>query len=129
MKKASVLFSGLFLFGVYALPGKVCPSLSEGERAVAEARTDVPPCHRGTVPTSKQPCGKMVCCLLPDVSRGMGDVVVMPSPGFSGMVALPSHETVSPFVLSQRVTFEAQAPPGASGRLFTSTSPRGPPLA
>lgn len=129
MKKASVLFSGLFLFGVYALPGKICPSLSDEGRAVAVEKTDLPPCHRGAVPTSKQPCSKMVCCLLPDVSRGMGDVVVMPSPGVSGVVVLPSQETVYAFVLSQRVTFEAQAPPGPSGRLSSITSPRGPPLA
>lgn len=127
MKKAPFLLCGLFLFGIYALPGKVCRSSVDSVRPPVQ-REDVPPCHRQAA-SNKAPCGKMVCCLLPDVSRGGAAAVVVPAPGFSGMGTLPSFQTHSAFVLPHRVPFEAQAPPGLSGQFSASASSRGPPLA
>jgi hypothetical protein len=128
VKKSSLLLCGLFLFGVYALPGKVCAS--PGNAVTSQSRSsDLPPCHRQAANSKKTPCEKMVCCLLPDVSRGMGAVVILPSPEFSGMVALPVSQDTIVFVLSHRISFSAHAPPGPSGLFPSSASPRGPPLA
>ena len=128
MKKASLLLCGLFLFGVYALPGKVCPSPANGVAPPLNS-SDLPPCHRQAADSKKTPCEKMVCCLLPDVSRGMGAVVILPSPEFSGMVAPPVSQDSIVLVLTHRIPFSAQAPPGLSGHSSSSVSPRGPPLA
>lgn len=127
MNKLSFGLCALFLFGVYALPGKVCPVPEEGGRG-AVSRTNLPPCHRSST-APQAPCGKMVCCLLPDVSRGMGAVVDLPSPEFSGMIALPVSQDIFSSVVARRIPFEAQAPPGLSERFSFHPSPRGPPLA
>ena len=132
MRLSAVWLSGLFLFGVYALPGKVCGDSSAGSRdAVAGHSDDVnlPPCHRRAAAAQKSPCGKMVCCLMPDIPRESGAAVVLPMPPFAGLAALPA---ASPDLVANpiwhRTPYEAQAPPGPSGRFSFSVSPRGPPL-
>ena len=131
MKRTSLLLGGVFLFGVYALPGRVCANAGASARlssSAAEAKR--PSCHPGEAVPDRSPCGKMVCCLLPDVSRGTATEVVLPSPIFSGGVAHPAHPIfLGSDIVSRRISFDSHPPPGHSRRLFSSTSPRGPPLA
>ncbi|MBK8870924.1 MAG: hypothetical protein IPN19_07695 [Elusimicrobia bacterium] len=134
MRNRALPLVGLFLFGVYALPGKVCPT-PEGRRTslLTDASADaVPPCHRRAEPqkATTVPCDQMVCCLVPEAARGFSSPVLLPrSEGASflayhseGFLCFWSHRL-------QSVPFSAQAPPGASGRLISSFSPRGPPVA
>ncbi|MBL0059449.1 MAG: hypothetical protein IPP35_10145 [Elusimicrobia bacterium] len=133
MRRSAVALCGLFLFGVYALPGKVCPNGHETAARPAAERSDLPPCHRKMAAHKAGPgvpCDTMVCCLVPEATRGATTAVALPSPRFSGTLVASSVLTVTPvpdFV--SRICFEAQAPPGVLGRFPSHTSPRGPPLA
>ncbi len=133
MKRSAVVLCGLFLFGVYALPGKICPNTHETAARSAAERSDLPPCHRKAAAPkagASVPCDTMVCCLVPEATRGATTAVAMPAPDFSGLLVLSSVSAVLPapdFV--SRICFEAQAPPGVLGRFSSDASPRGPPLA
>lgn len=134
MSNRALLLVGLFLFGVYALPGKVCPT-SEGTRTfpmVDASAGAVPPCHRRaeTNTSPSVPCEKMVCCLVPEAARGFAYPILVPR---SENVSFLSYliEATRSFgeSLLRSVPFSAQAPPGEIGFLSLSSSPRGPPVA
>lgn len=133
VKNRALLLVGLFLFGVYALPGKVCPT-SEGTRTspVADASDGaVPPCHRRaeTNTSPSVPCEKMVCCLVPDAARGFASPILVPrSENVSFLSCLIEAPLSFGESLLQSVPFSAQAPPGEIGFLSLSSSPRGPPV-
>lgn len=133
MKIMAKLLSCLFLFGVFALPGKVCPNAHDRVVRVPVENSDRPACHRspsGDTADSGTPCETMVCCLVPDMTRGGVSAVLLPAPDHSDVVVLPVRPPllVSP-VLVCRTFFDAQAPPGSFGSFSSHASPRGPPLA
>ncbi|MBL8023797.1 MAG: hypothetical protein JNK54_05885 [Elusimicrobia bacterium] len=133
MKKGVMFLLGFFLFGVFALPGKVCPNAHDRVVRDPVETAGVPDCHRampGNTADEGTPCETMVCCLVPDFTRGALSAVLVPGPELSGVVSLPVRSSldVSP-PLSNRTVFEAQAPPGPPGRFSLNASPRGPPLA
>ena len=133
MKNVAMLLSGLLVFGVYVLPGKVCPDSVERARPGSVEVSDVPACHRsvaGLPLKSEASCDRMVCCLVPDFTRGAVAAVLLPASEFSGAVGLPvSSRSSGSSVSGEFAYFESQAPPGLAGFFSSHASPRGPPLA
>jgi hypothetical protein len=127
MKRFSaVSLSAVFLFGAFALPGKVCPS-AHGRPATRAAEADVPPCHRAAKP-SATPCDKMVCCLVPEAERSAVAAPALPAPiaVWTGVrvalsVPAPTTDRVASIDLFH-------PPPGLSAGFRLAFSLRAPPV-
>lgn len=77
---AGVLLNPDFLFGAFALPGKVCPS-APGRPVARAAEADLPPCPRAAHQSpSATPCDQMVFCLVPKAERSAVLPPALPAP-------------------------------------------------
>lgn len=124
---AGVLLSAVFLFGAFALPGKVCPS-AHGRPTTAAADSDLPPCHRSAQQNKDAtPCDTMVCCLVPEAERSSVLPPALPAP--SAHWVGRASEVVTPAPVSDRLTdtVHFHPPPGVSAGFRLAFSLRAPP--
>lgn len=123
MKRSVVLgLTGVFLFGAFALPGKVCPTAHA--RPTASPRT--PPCHRATSEAAN-PCQKMVCCLVPPADRFATVIPSVPMPSIAWAGWMPAPVPVSAASFDPGVSRRVHPPPGSSAGFLLAFSLRAPP--
>lgn len=125
---AGVLLSTIFLFGAFALPGKVCPS-AHGRPTTAAAESDLPPCHRSAQQNkAATPCDKMVCCLVPEAERSSVLAPALPAPTVLWVGRTLEIVESAPVLdrLADVVFFHP--PPGVSAGFRLAFSLRAPPV-
>ncbi|MBL0349345.1 MAG: hypothetical protein IPP68_03075 [Elusimicrobia bacterium] len=125
MKRISTfLLVGAYAFGVFALPGKVCPS--GAAVAVPASAAKGPPCHRAAS-SKKTPCTAMVCCLVPEAERSFAPVPAPPAPALAW--AGPETFSPPPPLAGFLPRLFTHPPPGQSAGFLLAFSLRAPPTA
>lgn len=124
---AGLLLSAVFLFGAFALPGKVCPS-AHGRPVARAAEADLPPCHRAARQNpSSTPCDQMVCCLVPEAERSAVLPPALPAP--TALWVGRTLDTMEPGPILDPVVDDVffHPPPGVSAGFRLAFSLRAPP--